>query len=178
MLIMQVYHDSDQKTRLRSADMTPVVCPTPVETYDSSRISWLQTHFPISVDVMTPVVSPDSGRASRLQSSSMSYVLPPQLWKTSHDWARWLQHLTAWTLSQKQTGGTHDSFSVWNLSISRLRMFKCHVMCRVTNEHLARLDLRETCVSRKTQYPCNIGGSRSSNIWSCEPRLYAMWPWH
>jgi hypothetical protein len=35
---------------------------------------------------------------------SMPHVLPPQLWKTSHGRARWLQHLIAWTLSQKQTG--------------------------------------------------------------------------
>jgi hypothetical protein len=27
----------------------------------------------------------------------------PQLWKTSHDRARWLKYLTAWTLSWKQT---------------------------------------------------------------------------
>jgi hypothetical protein len=36
-------------------------------------------------------------------------------------------------------GGTHDSFSIQNLSISWLRMFKSQVMCRVTNEHLAQL---------------------------------------
>jgi hypothetical protein len=35
---------------------------------------------------------------------SVTHVLPPQLWKTSHDWARWLQYLTVQTLSQKQTG--------------------------------------------------------------------------
>jgi hypothetical protein len=47
-------------------------------------------------------------------------------------------------LVESRLGGTHDSFSVRNLSISRLRMFKCQAMCRVTNGHLAWLDLRET----------------------------------
>jgi hypothetical protein len=83
---------------------TPVVCPTLIERYDSGCISWLQTHFPTPVDVTTPVVSPDSGHASRLRSMSMPHVLPHQLWKTSHGRTRWLQHLTAQTLSRKQTG--------------------------------------------------------------------------
>jgi hypothetical protein len=35
---------------------------------------------------------------------SVPHVLPPKLWKTLHGWARWLQHLTTRTLSQKQAG--------------------------------------------------------------------------
>jgi hypothetical protein len=57
----------------------------------------LRSHF------LIPVISPDSGRTSRLWSMSVPHVLSPQLWKTSHGWARWLQHLTAQTLSQKKT---------------------------------------------------------------------------
>jgi hypothetical protein len=38
----------------------------------------------------------------------------------------------------------HDLFSVQNLSISQLRMFKCQAKCHATNEHLAQLYLRET----------------------------------
>jgi hypothetical protein len=50
-------------------------------------------------------------------------------------------------------GGTRDLFSVQNISISLLRMFKSQDMCRATNEHLARLDPREIRVSRRTRYP-------------------------
>jgi hypothetical protein len=70
---------------------------------DSGRISQLRSHFLISVDVTTTIVSPDSDRASWLRSMSRPHVLPPQLWKNSHGRARWLQHLTARILSQKLT---------------------------------------------------------------------------
>jgi hypothetical protein len=76
---------------------------TRVGRYDSDCIFWLQSHFLTPFDIMTLVVSPDSGRASRLRSMSRPHVLPHRLWKTSHGRARWHQHLTAWTLSQKQT---------------------------------------------------------------------------
>jgi hypothetical protein len=72
-----------------------------------------------------------------------------------------LEHLV-----KSRLGGTYDSFSVQKLSISRLRMFKCQAMCHATDGHLARLNLRETRVSKRTQYPCNSGGSRSLNVWS------------
>jgi hypothetical protein len=55
-------------------------------------------------------------------------------------------------LVESRLGGMHDSLSVQNLSISRLRMFKCQAMCRMTNVLLAQLDLRETQVSRRTRY--------------------------
>jgi hypothetical protein len=77
---------------------------TQVRRYDSGRISRLRSHFPTPVNITAPVISPDSDSTSRLWSMSMSHVLPPQLWKTSHVRARWLQHLTAHTLSWKQTG--------------------------------------------------------------------------
>jgi hypothetical protein len=60
--------------------------------------------------IPTPVALPDScryhnfGRISWLRSMSVPHVLPPQLWRTSYDRVRWLQHLTIRTLSQKQTG--------------------------------------------------------------------------
>jgi hypothetical protein len=53
---------------------------------------------------MTSIISLDSICASWLRSMSVPHVLPPQLWKTSHDRAWWLHHLTVRTLSQKQTG--------------------------------------------------------------------------
>jgi hypothetical protein len=59
-----------------------------------------------------------------------------------------VKHLVGSNLSR-----VYDLFSVQNLSISRLCMFKSQAMCRVTNEHLAWLDLRETRVSRRTRYP-------------------------
>jgi hypothetical protein len=90
--------------RLRSEDTTSVLCPTPIKRHDSGRISRLRSHFLALVDITTPVVSPDSRRASRLWPLSVPHVLPPQLWKTSHGRARWSQHLTARTLSWKQTG--------------------------------------------------------------------------
>jgi hypothetical protein len=54
-------------------------------------------------------------------------------------------------LVRSRLGGVHDSFSVQNLIISRLRMFKCQVMCHATGRHLARLDLIETSISRRTR---------------------------
>jgi hypothetical protein len=59
-----------------------------------------------------------------------------------------LEHLV-WS----RLGETQDSFNIWNLSILWLCMFKCQAMCHVTDRHLAQLDLRETRVSRRTQYP-------------------------
>jgi hypothetical protein len=77
--------------QLRSEDMTLVVYPDSIA-------------LPTLVDVMTPVVSLDPGHASRLLSMSMPHVLPPQMWKTSHGQARWLQYLIAQTLNRKRTG--------------------------------------------------------------------------
>jgi hypothetical protein len=93
--------DSSRKTwlwsyaRLQSEDATPIICPTPVRRYNSGHISWLRSHFLTPIDVTALVVSPDSGHTSWLRSMSVSHVLPPQLWKTSHGQARWLQYLTA-----------------------------------------------------------------------------------
>jgi hypothetical protein len=50
-----------------------------------------------------------------------------------------LEHLVRSNLSRAQY-----LFSIWNLIISQLRMFNSHAICRMTNEHLARIDLRET----------------------------------
>jgi hypothetical protein len=59
-----------------------------------------------------------------------------------------LEHLVRRNLSR-----VHDLFGIRNLGISWFRMFKSQAMCRVTNEHLAQLDLRETLVSRRIWYP-------------------------
>jgi hypothetical protein len=90
MFIMQVYHDFN---RMRDFGCLP----------DSGRKIWLWSYILTPIDVMTQVVSPNSGRASRLRSMSVPHVLPPQQWKTLHCRARWLQHLTTHSLSWKQT---------------------------------------------------------------------------
>jgi hypothetical protein len=146
---------------------------------------------------------PNSGRKTRLQSYAwlwsmsqlQSYLLTPI---THHGFGRWAcrmsYHLSyerlrmvrldecsilqARHLVESRLRGTHDSFSIWNLNISQLRMFKIQAMCRVTNEHLAQLDLRETRISKGLGTPCNLGGSGTSNVRLGEPRLYATRPWH
>jgi hypothetical protein len=85
MLIMQVYHDS---SHMRDFG----------HMFNSGRKIWLRSY------ILTLVTIPNFNCASRLWSMSAPSVLPPQLWKTSHGHARWLQHFTAQTLSQKQTG--------------------------------------------------------------------------
>jgi hypothetical protein len=146
MLIMQVYHDSgrmrdfgrmpdsDQKMRLRS-------------------YARLWSYVRLRSEDMTPVVYPDSGRTSRFCSTSWlwSYLLTSV---THHDSGRWAcrmcYHLSCERLRMagldecnilqpghlvwSRLGGTHDSFIVWNISISQLCMFKCLAMCRMTND--------------------------------------------
>jgi hypothetical protein len=79
-------------------------------------------------------------------------------------------------LVESRLGGMHDLFSARNLDISQLHMFKSQAMCCATNEHLARLDLRETLVSTRSRYPCNFYESMSSNVSSGKPRHYALQP--
>jgi hypothetical protein len=132
---------------------TSVACPTLVRRYDSGRISRLRSSFPTLVDVTTSDVSPDSDRASRLRSMRVPPILPPQLWKTSQGRARWLHHLTTRTVSQNRLGGTHDLISVQNLRSHSFACGSSQAMSRVTKGHLAWHDLRQTWVSRGTQYP-------------------------
>jgi hypothetical protein len=152
--------------------VTLVVCPTLLGRYDSARMSQLWSHFLTPVGIMTPVVHHGSGRWACRMSYHLSYE---RLCMVGLDDCSILHpgHLV-WS----RLGGTHDSFSIRNLRISRLRMFKCQAMCRATDGHLAWLDLREIQVSIRTRYPCNTGGSKASNVWSGEPRLYAARPWH
>jgi hypothetical protein len=110
--------------------MTPVVCPTSVGRRDPGRMPdfgrkiWLRSyillrfHFLTSVDVTTLIVSPNSYGASQLQSMSKPHILPPQLWKTLHGWAKWLQDLTTWTLCWKQIG--RDAWLVQHLKPQHL----------------------------------------------------------
>jgi hypothetical protein len=170
MLIMQVYHDSshmpdsDQKMRLRSyarlwsyaqlrsEDMTPVVYLDSGRTFRFLLTSWLQSYL------LTLVVHQDYGRWAWCMSYHHSCE---RLCMARLDNCSILQpgHLV-----RSRLVGTHDSFIIQNLSISQLCMFKCQVMGRATDRHLARFDLRETWVSRRTRYPCNSGGLRSSNV--------------
>jgi hypothetical protein len=144
--------------------VTLVVCSTLVRRYDSTCTSRLRSHFSTPVDVATSVISPDSDRASRLQLMSVPHVLPPQLWKTSHGWAKWLQHFTTWTLSQKQT--RRDTWLVQRSKPQHLTTSHVQVLGHVPCDQwqLDRFDLRETRVFRRTRYPCNSGRSRSLNV--------------
>jgi hypothetical protein len=181
---MQVYHNSG---RMRDFGHMP----------DFGRKTWLRSYAWLRSEDMTPIVYLDSGDTSRLWLTSRlrSYLMNSVAHHGSNGWAgRMPYHLSCERLCmtglddcdilqpghlvESKLGGMHDSFSIQNLSISRLRMFKCQVMCRATDGHLAWLDLRETWVSRRTRYPCNSSGSRYSNVWSGKLRLYAMWPWH
>jgi hypothetical protein len=105
MLIMQVYHNYGC---MRDFDRMP----------DSDRISWLWSHFQIPVDVMTPIVSPDSGRASRLWLMSVPCRMPYHLSRERIRMARleYCNILQPEYLVRSRLGGTHDLFSVQNLS--------------------------------------------------------------
>jgi hypothetical protein len=164
---------------------------------DFVRKTWLRSYASLWSEDMTLVIYLDSARTSQLWSTSWlrSYLLTPVVHHGSGGWACHMSYHLIYQrlrmtgldecniLQLRHLVGSglwemHDSFSVQNLSISRLHMFKCQAMCRVTNEHLASLDLRESWVSRRTRYPCNSSGSMSLNVWSGEPRLYAAWPWN
>jgi hypothetical protein len=145
---------------------------------NSGRKTWLRSYIP-TLDAHPDFGRHhDSGHASRLRPMSVLHVLPFQLWKTPHGRARWLQHLTGQTLSQKQTG--RDASLLQRSKPRHLTTSHVQVSGHVprNQRHLAWLDLRETRVSERTRYPCNSGGSRSSNVWSGEQRLYDTWPWH
>jgi hypothetical protein len=63
-------------SRLRSEDVTPIICPTPVERSDSGhmpdsdRKMWLRSYAQLWSEDITPVVYPDSGCTSWLRSMS------------------------------------------------------------------------------------------------------------
>jgi hypothetical protein len=130
--------DFGRKTRLRSyarlqlEDMTAVVYPDSTHTSQRRLTSWLQSYL------LIPIAHDGSAR----WVCRMSYHLScERLHMVGLDDYSILQpgHLV-WS----RLGGMHDSFSVQNLIIARLHMFKTQAMCRVTDKHLARLDLRET----------------------------------
>jgi hypothetical protein len=158
--------------RLWLEDVTPVVCPTPVVYLNSGHTSRLRSTSQLRSYLLTPVAHHGSGR----RVGCMSYHLScERLYMGSIDDCSILQpkHLV-----RSKLGWTHDSFSIWNLSIPWLRMFKCQTMCRATDRQLAQLNLRETRAYKRTRYHWNSGGSRSLNICSGVPRLYAVRPWH
>jgi hypothetical protein len=145
---------------LWSEDETPFVCLTLVGRHnfdhmpDSGWRTWLWSYARLRSEDMTPIVYPDSRCTSRFQSTSQlrSYLLTPVAHHGSGRWACGMSyHLSCETLHMtglddcsilqprylvwSRLGGTHDSFSDWNLSISWLRKFKCQAMYRATNEH-------------------------------------------
>jgi hypothetical protein len=170
--------------RLQSEDailvicLTPIICPTSVRRYDSGRISRPRSHFSTLVDVMTLVVSPDSDHTSRLRSMSVPHILPPQLWKTLHGRVRWQHHLANQKFSRKQTG--RDAWLDQRSKHQYLTASHAQVVSHEPRDQRA-LNLgwsERNRVSKRTRYPCNSGGSRSSNAWSGEPSLYVARPWH
>jgi hypothetical protein len=169
MRIMQVYHDSDRlhdfghmpnsgrKEWLWSYVPTPVVLLDSDQHHDSGCISWL-THHGFGQWVCRMSYHPSCERLCMAGLHDYNILQP--------------RHLV-----RSRLGVMHDLFSVQNLSISRLCMFKSKAMCCTMNDHLAPLDLRESRVSRLTQYPCNSGRSRFLNVWLDEPGIYAAQPW-
>jgi hypothetical protein len=132
---------------LRSEDETPFVCLTLVGRHnfdhmpDSGWRTWLWSYARLRSEDMTPIVYPDSRCTSRFQSTSQlwSYLLTPVAHHGSGRWACGMSyHLSCETLHMTELddcsilqprylvwsrlGGTHDSFSDWNLSISWLRV--------------------------------------------------------
>jgi hypothetical protein len=79
-------------------------------------------------------------------------------------------------LVRNRLGGMQDLISIQNLRSHGFACTSSQAMSHATKEHLAWRDLRETQVSSGTRYPCNSNGSRSSNVWSDEPRLNAARP--
>jgi hypothetical protein len=135
--------------------------------------TWLRSYVWLRLVDLTSVIYPNSGHTFWLRSTSRlwSYLLTPITHHSSGRWAnRMSYHLSCERfrmvglddynilqpghLVRSRLGGMHDSFSVQNISISRLCMFECQAMCCTTNGHLARLDLRETRVSRRTR--CDV----------------------
>jgi hypothetical protein len=118
-----ISHDSSHTSRLRSYISTLVV------PHDLGR-------------TQAPTVPHDFGRTLQLWSYHVSYFLI--WWTTSPDQARWLQHLTTWSLSPKQVEfWVHDLPSTQNLSISQFQLFKWQAHGPRDQRHLARLNLSE-----------------------------------
>jgi hypothetical protein len=120
MLIMQVYHNS---IRMRDFGRMP----------DSGQKTWLrsyvrlQSHFPTPVDVVYLTLVTHHG--SSQWACHMYYHLScERLHMTELDDCSILQprHLV-----RSRLGGMHDSFNVWNINISWIRIFKSHAMCHV-----------------------------------------------
>jgi hypothetical protein len=151
--------DSGQKiglwsyVRLWLEDMTLVVYPNSGRTSQLRLMSRLQPHFLTLVDIMTLVniTTPITHHDFDWTACHMSYqLICERLRMVELDDRNILQlkHLV-----RSRSGRAHDLFSIQNLNISWFRMFKCQAMCRMTNEHLVRLDLTKTRVSRRTRYP-------------------------
>jgi hypothetical protein len=140
---------------------TPVVCAT-------------------SVACPTPVIYPDTGRPSRLRSTSQlrTYFLTSGAHHGSDRWAwRLSYHLSCERLRmagldgysilqprhlvRNRLGGTHDSISVQNIISHSFACRSSQTMCCMSKEHLACRDLS----IQKDSVPNNPGGSRSLNVW-------------
>jgi hypothetical protein len=136
--------------------MTPIICSTLVERCDSghmrdsSPMPVFRWRMRLRSEDMTPTVYSDYAHTSWLRSYPLILV-------THHGSDQWVcrmsYHLNYERLRmaglddciilqlrhlvRTRLGGTHDSFDVWNLNISQLRMFKSQAIYRATDEHLA-----------------------------------------
>jgi hypothetical protein len=138
----------------------------------NAGISWLLSYLP------TPVIYPDFGRTSQL----WMYLLTPVKYHDSDQWAcRMPYHLSFERhrmaglddciilqpkhLVRSRLVGMHDSINVQNLRSHSFACRSSQTMSRATKEHLAWHDLRQTWVTRGTQYPTTMvdQGLRMSN---------------
>jgi hypothetical protein len=124
---------------------------------------------------MTPVVYPNSGRMSRLWSTSQlrMYLLTPVVNHGSDRWVPCLSYhlscerlrmaglddcsiLQRGHLVRNRLGGTYDSISVQNLISHSFACGSSQAMSRAIKEHLAWHDLRQNRVSEGTRYPTTL----------------------
>jgi hypothetical protein len=170
--------------------VTLAVCPPPVGRRNSGRMLdsdhmsnfghkiWLRSYIPTPLALFDSGRCHDSGRISWLRSMSMPHILPPQLWKTLHGRVRWQHHLANQKFSRKQTG--RDAWLDQRSKHQYLTASHAQVVSFEPRDQRA-LNLgwsERNWVSKRTRYPCNSGGSRSSNAWSGKPSLYVARPWH
>jgi hypothetical protein len=124
---------------------TLVVCPTLIMYLDSGHTSRLRSTSQLRSYLLTLVVHHDSGQWACRMSYHLGYE---RLHMVMLDDCSILQprHLV-----RSRLGGMHDSFSVWNLSISWLCMFECR-SCAVWP-----MDTRPSLIWEKAEYPEGLG---------------------
>jgi hypothetical protein len=157
---------------------SPVFCtrsPTPVIILVTARHVAPATCTPRDKQTRFSTWNKTKGKTTEM--SRIRIQTPAYQWLITikqRNWPLGFSSILTLALSWKKT-----EWSAWLVQRSKPQhLMTLHAMCHMTEEHLAWLDLRETQVSTGTRYPCNLCGSRTLNVWSGEPRLYAVRPWH